>query len=125
MTHNPQNKECPFSACDWQETHVYCPHKEHLCTCPTEKTMEERFDEIRPHTIKCHIWDFINNPKKGTCTCGKFKILDFIHSEFSLAIKKREKELGELVNRLPEYTKQFSPEIVLINKKEILALLTP
>ena len=45
-----------------------------------ENNWEEEFDKLRPHTKNCHIWDFLDNPKRGVCTCGKFKIMELIKS---------------------------------------------
>lgn len=67
MTHNKENKECEWNKaeCSWKETHEYCPHEEHMCTCKPPKT--DGMEEIKKNIHLLRQWlneDRIDDPKK-------------------------------------------------------------
>ena len=41
------DKDCAWGKadCEWKETHHYCPHPEHACTCEPKKPLNERLEE--------------------------------------------------------------------------------
>lgn len=84
----PNNTTCPYYNED-------CPKCGPMPNNITTDTWEEEFDKVRPHRATCSIWSF-SLPEKG-CSCGKFKIMDFIRTQISLAEKRSAERVIEEV----------------------------
>lgn len=50
----------------------------HSSSQPADSGWELGFSKLDKHGRNCPVFDFMESPKKGECTCGYFKKLAFI-----------------------------------------------